>query len=373
MAREKTKLNSRLRKLILLVLGALVVAAAVYVFLNRDAISAHFASAGSGGTEAAAEPYTFESGSMQVSAAVGNGMALASTNSLQLLDASGWSVARQVYSMKTPALVTSNQLAAAFDVGGTEVCTASLNGGTAEVPNTETVITATMNQNGWLALCTEATGYKGRVTVYNDKQKAVYQWNSGEGYLLSARISPDNRYLAALCAAPDGSVVHMFSLSSEDEQANYTVAGNLLIDMDWLENDRLFLLSQKGCAVIDRGGEMKGSYDFGGLYLTDYSFGGDDYAVLMLGKYRTGGTGSLTAIGSDCKLIGQTEIDSELLSLSCGGKTVAALCQDGLKVFTQSLAAAGADTNTVGVKDVLVREKGDVVLVSSYSAEVRSY
>lgn len=133
MAREKAKFNSRTRKLLLLVLTATVVAAAVYVFLNRETISARFASAGSGSTEAVTEPYTFESGSMQVSAAVGNGMALASTNSLQLLDASGKSAARQVYSMKMPALVTSNQRAAAFDVGGTEVCTASLNGSTAEV------------------------------------------------------------------------------------------------------------------------------------------------------------------------------------------------------------------------------------------------
>jgi len=372
-ARKKAKLNSGARKIILLALLLLIAAAAVFVFMNRAAISARFASAGGTDSVSQSEPYTFESGSQQVAAAVGSGLALASTNSLQLLDGSGRAAARQVYSMKTPALTAADKSAAAFDVGGTAVCVARLDGTSAVVENTDTVITAALNADGWLALCTEASGYKGRVTVYNSDLKAVYQWNSGEGYLLSARVSPDDKYLAALCAGSGGCVVHLFALSSTKEQASYTAAGTLFIDMDWLETGRLFLLGQTGCAVIDRAGALKGSYDFGGQYLTNYAFGGDGYAVLMLGKYRTGGTGSLTAIDSDCKLAGQAAVESELVSLSCRGRTVAALCQDGLKLFTQSLTAAGSDTGVQGVKDALVREKGDVLLVSAYSAEVRSY
>ena len=188
--------------------------------------------------------------------------------------------------MKTPALTAADKSAAAFDVGGTAVCVARLDGTSAVVENTDTVITAALNADGWLALCTEASGYKGRVTVYNSDLKAVYQWNSGEGYLLSARVSPDDKYLAALCAGSGGCVVHLFALSSTKEQASYTAAGTLFIDMDWLETGRLFLLGQTGCAVIDRAGALKGSYDFGGQYLTNYAFGGDGYAVLMFAKGR---------------------------------------------------------------------------------------
>ena len=372
MASEKPKLNSRTRKLLLFVAALIIAAAAVVVFLNRDAISSRFSAAADTPTSQS-EPFTFESGSMQVSAAVGNGAALVSTNSIQLLDSAGKLKARQVLSMKTPALTVSDKTAAAFDVGGTEVCVAGLDGSINEIENDDAVITAAMNEDGWLALCTEAAGYKGRVTVYNSDLKAVYQWDSGEGYLLSARVSPDGKYLAALCAAAEGSVVHIMSLSSEKEQASYTVAGKLVIDMFWPQDGRIFLLEQTGCEVIDRSCASKGSYDFGGLYLTQYAFSNDGYAVLLLGKYRTGGTGSITAVDADCKLVGKAEVTSELLSLSCSGRTIAALCQDGLHLYTQSLTQTAADANVVGVRAVLVREKGDALLISSYSAEVRSY
>ena len=101
MARKKAKLNSGARKIILLALLLLIAAAAVFVFMNRAAISARFASAGGTDSVSQSEPYTFESGSQQVAAAVGSGLALASTNSLQLLDGSGRAAARQVYSMLT--------------------------------------------------------------------------------------------------------------------------------------------------------------------------------------------------------------------------------------------------------------------------------
>ena len=371
--RDTKKLNSRGRKLVLLVIVLIVAALALAVFLNRDAIARRLSSSGGSAANGSGEPYTFESGTMQVYASVGDGMALASTNALQLLDSSGKQTAKESYSMKKPALTTSDSTAAAFDVGGKAICIAGLDGKTAEIDNSDTVITARMNKNGWLVVCTEATGYKGRATVYNASHAAVYRWNSGEGYLLGACLSPDNKYLAALCAGSDGSAVHIFSLQSEKELASWKAAGKLVMDMTWLEDNRLFLLSQTDCTVIDRSGTEKGSYDFGGLYLTDYSFGGDGFAVLMLGKYRTGGTGTLTVVGADCKLGGQAEIDSELLSLACNGKTVAALCQNGLRLYTQSLSAAGNDTGVAGVKSVLVRDKGDVLLISSYSAEVRGY
>ena len=106
------------------------------LFINRDAIAERFASR-AGAQVSGSEPYTFESGSMQVCASVGNGMALVSTNSLQLLDSAGNTAARQVFSMKPPAVTTSDKKAAAFDVGGTEVCIADLEGGVSEL-NTQT-------------------------------------------------------------------------------------------------------------------------------------------------------------------------------------------------------------------------------------------
>jgi len=369
---RKSKLNTRTRQIIILVLVLIIAAAAVVVFVKRDAIGDAL-SAGRTSAESSGDPFTFEAGSMQVCAAVGNGLAVASTNGMQLLNSSGGTAAKQIFSMKTPALVSCDSRCAAFDVGGTAVCVADLRGNTEEFTTDGTIISVTMSANGWLAVCTEESSSKGRVIVYNKDLKAVYQWDSGEGYLLSASISPDEKYMAALCAAQSGGDIHIFSLSSEKEQSSFQTPSELITDIHWLSDNRICALSQTRCIVIDRGGEQKGNYDFGGLYLTDYDFGGDGFAVLLLGKYRTGGTGTLVSVGPDGKVMGQAEITTELLALDANGKYAAVLCSDGVKLFTQSMSPTGTGQNTAGVRDVAARLKGDVLLVSPSFAEIRSF
>jgi hypothetical protein len=369
---KKSKLNIRTRQLILLVLVLIIAAAALVVFLKRDAISDALASRKSS-SDYGGEPFSFESGTMQVTAAVGNGLAIASANGLQLLDSGGGTVAHQMFSMDTPAVTSCDTLAAAFDVGGRVICSAGLTGKTTQFSTEEDIINVTMSDGGYLAVCTEAAGYKGRVTVYDDELKAVYQWNSGEGYLLTACVSPDGKYMAALCASEKGGDIHIFSLSSEKEQSSFETPGELMTDMHWLSDNRICALSQTRCIVVDRGGEQKGNYDFGGKYLTDYDFGGDGFAVLMLGKYRTGGTGTLVSVGQDGKLMGEADITSELEAMDANKKYVAVLCQDGVKLFTQSMTQTGTGQNTAGVKDIAARARGDVLLISSAFAEIRSF
>lgn len=369
MAGERKKRRIRWSFIVLVVIILAIIAGAVLVFVNRDAISDKF-SQRSGNSDYEGEPYTFESGSMQVFAGLGNGMAVCSANGMQVLDSSGGTVVRQIFSMATPAIVSSGVHAAAFDVGGASIYVANLKGECERLDNTAVIINASMNKEGYIALCTESPGYKGAVTIYNPELEPVYRWNSGEGYLLGAAVSPDNRYFAAFCADGSGSSVHIFSLTSETEQAKFVLESELITDISWLSDNRICYLSQSRCGVIDRAGGDRGGYDFGGLYLTDYSFGGSGYAVLMLSKYRSGGTGYLTSVGTDGKLMGQTEFASGIDALSANGRVVAVSQGGTVTALTSSMTVSGAARGDTGLKDILVRDKGDVILASSYSARV---
>ena len=71
--------------------------------------------------------------------------------------------------------------------------------------------------------------------------------------------------------------------------------------------------------------------------------------------------------------MGQADIASELEALDANKKYVAVLCQDGVKLFTQSMTQTGTGQNTAGVKDIAARARGDVLLISSAFAEIRSF
>ncbi len=103
--------------------------------------------------------------------------------------------------------------------GGKYIITADLDGnhGAALYRNGEKIrdfslgkdiISAKVNAKGTAVFATAADGYKGRVTVIDKKGKEIFQWNSGDGYIMDLDISDNGHYLAVA------------QLSSEGEQAD---------------------------------------------------------------------------------------------------------------------------------------------------------
>ena len=168
------------------------------------------------------EPFTYENGTQQMFAPVKGGVAVANTTGLQVLDKNGVTMARSIVSMKSPALASAGDRAAAYDVGGTALRVGDPRGNVTVLDQSDAIISVTMNAAGYLAVVTEETGYKGLVTVYNEEFDPVYRWHSGTNYVLRACVSPDCQSMAALTLEESGGAVHVFSLSSEEEYAVFS-------------------------------------------------------------------------------------------------------------------------------------------------------
>nr|QGT51016.1 hypothetical protein Firmicute1046_0920 [uncultured Firmicutes bacterium] len=59
-----------------------------------------------------------------------------------------------------------------------------------------TLISAKLNKNGYVVMLCEEAGYKGLAVVQNPRGNEIFKWHSGEGYVVDAALSDDNRYLA---------------------------------------------------------------------------------------------------------------------------------------------------------------------------------
>ena len=368
MAEKKKKKSARARLLPVLIAAAAVVVGTVALFAFRDRLSALFAGNGTDPGEA----WAFEAGSAQSFAAAGNGLAVASSAGLELLDPDGYTVCRHVCALDAPAAAACSQYAAAYDLGGTALRVSDFKGNVTELDTQEPILSVTVSESGYMAVSAEEAGYKGKVTVYGPALTAVYEWYSAEGYLLSARVSPDGKQLAVLTAAGDGGHVHIFSLSSDQEKADYAASGELLTDAEWLSDSRLCALSQTRAVFLSDAGEELAACDFGGMYLTDYAFG-DGFAALALSDYLSGNADKLCTVGSDGETLGELTPTSELKDLDARGKRVAALWSDGVSVYSQTLSEQGTYGDVQGVKGVLLRKKGDAALLYSASVLIKTF
>jgi hypothetical protein len=154
--------KARRRQVTVIVSAGLILAAALLCFLFRDEIGALISA---GDDEEKGTAWSYEAGSAQVFAAAGNGLATASSTGLQLLDADGYTVVRHICSLDTPALAVSDKLAVAFDIGGKTLRVADFSGNVTEMDTDGTIISVTMNADGFMAVTTSESGYKGLVTV----------------------------------------------------------------------------------------------------------------------------------------------------------------------------------------------------------------
>lgn len=356
--------NPKLRMLLIAAVAVIVALLFVALLLQRGGRAA----SGSG-TEG--EPYMLDSSTKQVFRALDGRLAVASSSGLQLFDESGNTVLHEIFSLTEPGLTVGADRAAAYDIGGTQLSVVDFDGGDLQkVEVAGTIVSASLNDSGWLTVVTDAAGYKGMVTVYDAALNAIYEWYSGKGYVMNAALSDNNSRLAVLCAEEGGSAVHLFALDSEEERGCYAVTNELFADLYWIDGDRVCALSQSRLAFLNDKAELAGEYNYGGMYLYDYSKDGDGFFTLVLSQYRSGSAAKVVTVSPSGVVLGETVPPGDVESVSVCGKQVL-LCGSGrLTLYNQQMELLKQDLeDLLGVRRALLLQRGKALLVYDYSAQ----
>ena len=317
--------------------------------------------------------YQFDVGRGRAFADLGGYVAAAGTLGIQVLDAGGNETLKEPFRMSTPAIGVRDERAIAFDIGGTAVRVFSFSDVVAAIETEGAIISASINRNGWFCVCTqEGGGYKGLVTVYNNRGASVYRAFLESGYVLSAELSPDNRFLAVLNLPNEGSRVTFYRLNSLSPDSVFDLQGGLIIDMLFISNSELVAVSTDALLVIDRGGKGRELFGFSGGILSGYSIDGDFFAVHLL-DYGVGFRGSIVTLDVSGGVLGEVVTDREVISLSAGGGYLAVLRSDGLVFFSAELEEfppLGRPGSTAGASHVLAFGNGAAIAAGDHSAVV---
>ncbi len=372
-AKEKPKTEKKrrplLRRILLMLLAAAVLSALFFVFRSRFAGGGTPFGVRPAQTGIRAESFTYENGTDQVFASVGNGLAVASGSTLQLLNSAGETVWKQVVSFGTPAIAAADDRALFCDIGGQHAELVREDGTSTVLDVPEEIITASMNPDGWYVIVTDSAGYKGVVHVYNDECEPRYEWWSGSGYVLRAAVSPDDRLLAVLCADGTGSKLHIFSLSSENELASAAFPQELAFDLGFLGSDTVCCVSEQALHFIRTDGTVAGEYSLGENALMDYDLGSDSFVALFVSVYRAGTGRTVLTLGRDGTELGRADIGESVTSLCARGRQLLVMTGGGLTLYGQDMSEQQRREMLITAKRALLRSGGGVLLLSAYAAE----
>ena len=363
---DHQKRNPRLRQTVIVAVCVLAVLLFLYLLLrDRPGSASDYLDDSA--------PYTFDSSASRTFRTVDSRLAVVSSSGLQLLDDSGKTVLHEIFTLSQPGISVGGERVCAYDIGGTTLCVADFKGNKTDIEPAGEIISADLSDSGYLAVCSDAAGYKGAVTVYDTSGKAVYVWYSGTGYLVCAAVSPDGKHLAALCLQDSGSVVHTFSLTSADERGSAECADELFADLFW-RGGKVCCVSQTRLAFFDDNAKLTAEYPFGDLYLYDCAAEGDGFVTLALSRYRSGSAEQLVTVNASGNALGKCDTSGAVTSLSVNGKQVLVQYSDRLTLSNQQLdEIKSVEQNLLGVRRSVLLRRGAALLVSGSSAEVLAF
>lgn len=320
-----------------------------------------------------AETFYFDAGEGSVFADLNGGLAIASSSGIQIFNKSGEIIDQETLFISCPSIFAENARAVVYDLGGKSVRLIDKDEISLSLETENPIISCAVNEDGYLALCTQEEGYKGSVTVYDTNGTAIYKWYSGEGYVLSAAISPDNKEMAVLTLADSGSKIVYFDLSSENEKTIYEQNDEIILDLKYLTNSKLLVISESSTQIISSTGSVISQYVFSDKYLHNYAMESNHFSALVLNDYQYGNQGELVIIEKNGEILSSIPIDNEVISISAAGEYLAVLYDDGVTIYDSDLNIDATYEYTESADQVLMRSDKSVLLISSYSANVYNF
>ena len=377
-AKKPKKPNIILRLLALLVTAALVLGALVLVVyrdrFNLDALKRwlSYRNLETGETGEAA-PFPHAGGDKLSVAYLEDGILMSSASGAHYYSFSGEQYAEEVLAMENPVLSASAKTGVAYDAGGQslflfrgteEVFDLTLEGGA-------DLLSTRVNDSGWLAVTAQQSGYKGAVTVYNNHGGEVIRISLSSTFVVDAALSPDCKTVAVVTMDQSGgsfsSRLLFYPVDQKEPDVQVELGSCAVLDLDY-ENGVLWVLGEDRLLIVDpkEGGVQ--TYSFGRSYLKGCDFGGDGFALLLLGRYRAGSADQALTIRPDGTAASSLSLSGQVLSFDSAGGYCSLLTGSELTIYTQDLTPYAALTDTQAARHTALSSDGSALLADAQQA-----
>ena len=289
---------------------------------------------------------------------------------IQVFSPTGTVDLKESVNMTSPALNTAGEYTVVYDVGGQQlkVIQGEKLVNKLELPAEESLICATFNDKGWVAVTSKVSGYKAVVTVYNPSFESVLAIRLSSRYISDAVVTPDCRGVYLISPGQAGGAFEntllYYTFSSREEPTKTLSLGSNVV-LSILSSGKCWILGDQSLLILDSSGVITASYDYEGQYLKMGSLQGDDFAALLLSRSSSGSAGTLVTVDDNGKEYGRLTLEGQTSALAAQGHDVAVLTTGEIITADRKLNKYRSEPNQRGIRNIALYEDGSVALVSS--------
>ena len=271
------------------------------------------------------------------------------------------------------AIDSNGERAVAYDIGGTDLYVLDSKGLVHHITCDSEIQSAQLGADNKLAVIVNKSGYKAAVYVYDDAGQLAFEFDSADKFIMTAAVSTDGKHVAVVTMGQkDGeftSYVVIYRLTRKEPDATCELPGEAVYEVRTIDN-AFCVVAEKAIYFVGNNGAISASYPFEETYLRLCSLQGEGYTAMLLGRYKSGAQGSIVTADEHGKVIGEAEVDGEVLDLSACGNYVAALYSDHLTIYNKHMKACATLDNVSAAREILMRADGSAVLAGNGSASL---
>ena len=327
-----------------------------------------------------AEAFLYDGDLTDTFAVLDGDLLVCSPNAISLYSGSGTRYVNQSVSLDRPVVDTNGSLAVVYDAGGSSLYVLGQRELIWSADDLDTILSARLNQNGQLCVVTQASGYRGVVTVYDAAYKPVMSVRLSSAFVMDAALSDNGHTLAIVTVGQQSgdfsSALSLYTVNAASGSTGiaadfvpdrtFSLGGNTVLSLRHTAGET-WALCDRGLSVLTHSGGQT-AYDWSNRHLKAFDVSGDGFAVVLLGKYRAGSQAVLTSIGRDGTALGSLDVDEQILALSAAGRYFAVLSGDRLDIYKSDMTLYSTLDGTQGARKVLLMEDGSAILLSTDSA-----
>lgn len=318
------------------------------------------------------EEFSYTRDATNAFASLNGSLVLCSDTALQLYSNSGVLYIDKQVKMNDPVISVCGAYAVVYDVGGNDLYV---------IQNKEIIYTyasksgcdllsARVNENGYLAIVEEAPGYKASVRVYNNAFQLVLAENVSSEYVVDAIISPNNDQFAVVSISQRSgtfsSIVSLYHSGEGDLLASTVLEDQFILEVNW-QGDHIWLQGSDSITVLNQDCDILGSWSEPNQYLQGYALNGEDYAVEVTSWYKAGGSGEILLIDANGDAFCSKAISGEVLSVSAVGRYIAVLTAENLTIYTSNDLEVYAQVDNNGSKRAIIHSDGATMMIGADS------
>ena len=357
--RRKKFAAQRTRKFIGAVLAMALLCGGIYLFVENDVagiIGDRIASASSG---AEGMPVDISGMNILQTFPVGENIGILTDTAYALYAKNGKTLLSERHDFANPIVETSGRRFLIYDQGGTRLIVRMRDKILFEKEFEYKIVSADLSADGMLSVVTAAQRYASQLHVFDSAyEEEIFTWSASNEYIICASANSDTKTVAAaaLSANESGEIVtniHVFTTEAAVQLAKREFKGSSVLSLEFDENGDIKTVCDNIAAVLDRSGNIIGSYIFSSAPAACINTGGKSGAVLVFDRF-------IEERAADVVFLGENMTETKTVSI--GGKYI---CSSGNGINTAVYCSGKAYVfNAEGENTASFESEQDAVLIN---------